>query len=128
MIEYTVTVCDNGDRFWFLNGKLHREDGPAIEFISGDKHWYLNGEFHREDGPAVEYVSGTKHWFLNGKLHREDGPACEYVNGNIEWYINGKYLTEEEFLQMTQKHTIIIDGQEIQISEESFNELKKSLN
>jgi len=29
---------------------------------------------------------------------------------------------------MTQKHTIIIDGQEIQISEESYKELKESLN
>jgi len=29
---------------------------------------------------------------------------------------------------MTQKHVIIIDGQEIQISEESYKELKESLN
>jgi len=29
---------------------------------------------------------------------------------------------------MTQKHTIIIDGQKISVSEKSFNELKKSLN
>ena len=82
MLEYTVTVCDNGDRFWYLNGKYHREDGPACEFSDGYKYWYLNGE----------------------------------------------RLTEEEFLQMTQKHVIIIDGQEIQISEESYKELKESLN
>ena len=105
MIEYTVTVCDNGDRFWFLNGELHREDGPA-----------------------VEYHNGSKEWYKNSLLHREDGPAIEWANGGKEWYINGKYLTEEEFLNKTKKHTIIIDGQEIQISAESFNELKKSLN
>ena len=29
---------------WFLNGKLHREDGPAIEWADGTKVWYLNGE------------------------------------------------------------------------------------
>jgi len=52
----------------------------------------------------------------------------ENADGEKKWCVNGKRLTEEEFLQMTQKHTIIIDGQEIQISEESFNELKKSLN
>ena len=28
---------------YFLNGKHHREDGPAIEYVNGDKHWYLNG-------------------------------------------------------------------------------------
>jgi hypothetical protein len=27
---------------WFLNGKLHREDGPAIEYGDGQKSWYLN--------------------------------------------------------------------------------------
>ena len=74
------------------------------------------------------YADGSRYWYMNGKFHREDGPAFEYANGDKIWYINGKHLTEEEFLQMTQKHTIIIDGQEISISAESFNELKKSLN
>ena len=32
MIEYTVKVYPNGDKSWYLNGKLHREDGPAIEY------------------------------------------------------------------------------------------------
>ena len=105
MIEYTVKVYDGGNRFWYMNGVRHREDGPAFEYANGDKIWYFNG-----------------------KLHREDGPAVEYVNGDIEWYLNEEEFTEEEFLQMTQKHVVIIDGQEIQISEESFNELKKSLN
>ena len=52
----------------------------------GDKHWYLNGKLHREDGPAVEYANGDKVWYLNGKLHREDGPAREWVNGNKKWF------------------------------------------
>jgi len=42
MIEYTVKVSKSGDKFWSLNGKLHREDGPAIEYSNGDKVWYLN--------------------------------------------------------------------------------------
>ena len=37
MIEYTVKVYPNGDKEWWLNGKLHREDGPAIEDADGDK-------------------------------------------------------------------------------------------
>ena len=44
MIEYTVKVDANGYKGWYLNDKLHREDGPAIEYVSGDKWWYLNGE------------------------------------------------------------------------------------
>ncbi len=39
-----LIVNTNGDREWYLNGKLHREDGPAIEFTGGDNYWYLNGE------------------------------------------------------------------------------------
>ena len=63
-----IKVSLHGSKEWYLNGKLHREDGPAIEGVCGDKHWYLNGKLHREDGPAVEYVYGDKHWYLNGKL------------------------------------------------------------
>ena len=44
MIEYTVKVYPNGDKSWYLNGKLHREDGPAIEYADGNKFWFLNGE------------------------------------------------------------------------------------
>ena len=34
----------------------------------GTKHWYLNGNLHREDGPAIEYANGTKYWYLNDIL------------------------------------------------------------
>ena len=72
MIEYTVKVWNDGAKKWYLNGKLHREDGPAIEWADGDKEWYLNGKRHREDGPAVEYASGAKWWYLSGKLVTEE--------------------------------------------------------
>ena len=101
MIEYTVKVWDNGNKSWYLNGKRHREDGPAVECADGDKFWYLNGKLHREDGPAVEYANGYKYWYLNGKLHREDGPAIEYANGDKYWYLNDKEVTEEEHKRMT---------------------------
>jgi hypothetical protein len=34
----------NGDKWWFLNGKLHRENGPAVEWINAYKEWCINGE------------------------------------------------------------------------------------
>ena len=40
MIEYTVRVYDDGDKWWYLNGKRHREDGPAFEGADGEKWWY----------------------------------------------------------------------------------------
>ncbi len=72
MIEYTVKVYYNGDKAWFLNGKLHREDGPAIEGTNGYKAWYLNNKRHREDGPALEYSRGKKYWYLNGTEMTEE--------------------------------------------------------
>ena len=45
MEEKSVCNIDiYGDKFWRLNGKLHREDGPAIEYPNGHKFWYLNGK------------------------------------------------------------------------------------
>ena len=72
MIEYKVKVDDNGTIFWFINDKLHREDGPAVEHADGSKSWYLSGECHREDGPAIERANGDKYWYLNGEYHREE--------------------------------------------------------
>ena len=44
MKTYTVTVDNDENKEWYLNGKLHREDGPAIEGPDGYKEWYLNGK------------------------------------------------------------------------------------
>jgi len=38
-----------------------------VEYPNGTKYWYLNGKRHREDGPAVEYPNGTKYWYLNNE-------------------------------------------------------------
>ena len=61
-----VMTVNTFETYWFLNGKYHRKNGPAIEYAGGTKVWYLNGERHRENGPAIEYADGTKFWYLNG--------------------------------------------------------------
>ena len=96
--EYRTDV--DGNKVWLLNGVLHREDGPAIEYSDGETRWCLNGKRHREDGPAVEYADGDKDWYLNGQLHREDGPACEYIDGDKEWYLNGIPADPEEIVDL----------------------------
>jgi antitoxin component YwqK of YwqJK toxin-antitoxin module len=42
------------------------------------KHYYLNGKLHGEDGPAIIYYDENgnikaKWYYINTKLHREDG-------------------------------------------------------
>jgi hypothetical protein len=95
MQQPTMTVDRYGNKIWRLNGKWHREDGPAYEFPNGGKVWYLHGELHREDGPAAERADGTKEWYLHGKCHREDGPAFEGANGNKAWYLHDKLHRED---------------------------------
>ena len=78
-----------GKKYWYRNGELHRDDGPAVEWSNGSKHWYKNGERHRDGEPAVDNNDEYKEWRQNGKLHRDDGPAIDNPNGSRYWYRNG---------------------------------------
>ena len=73
-------------RWYNTDGKLHRLDGPAFEYVDGTKYWYKNGHLHREDGPAIEEADGYIAWYLNGEYHREDGPAIDYGDGPKKWW------------------------------------------
>lgn len=120
MIEYMVKVNENGDRYWYKDDKLHREDGPAVEYSYGEYFWYKKGKPHREDGPAVIWADGTLKWYKDGVLHRENGPAIEHANGKRYWYIDGKRLTEEEFNARTNScngKIVTIDGKKYRLEE-----------
>ena len=61
--------------------------------------YWVNGKRHREDGPAYQSIDGYKSYYINGKLHRLDGPAAEWDgDGDKYYYIeNNRYLVKEEF-------------------------------
>jgi len=82
---------------WYINDKVHKEDGPAVIWENGKKEWYQNGKRHRIDGPAIIYDSGRTEWYQNDKLHRDDGPAYIHVKGKEKWYLNGIEYSEEEW-------------------------------
>jgi len=88
MIHYSGTLA------WYLKGKRHRTDGPAIERINGMREWWYMGEKHREDGPAIYFENGTnpmERWYRNGQLHRIDGPANIFKDGSRRlWYKDGR--------------------------------------
>jgi len=57
------TILDiYGHRHHYIDG-----DRRFVEFVDGIKHWYLNGKLHREDGPAVVGLSGIKYYYINGQ-------------------------------------------------------------
>ena len=114
-----LTITEEGDKYYYLNGLLHREDGPAVEYHFNDeqwtnqdeydtfgsqirthKAWYSHGEYHRIGGPAIEWADGTNSWFVNGKKHRLDGPAIETFDGRKLWYVDDVLIhckDQEEF-------------------------------
>ncbi len=101
MKEQPECIVDKGgNKSWLLNGELHREDGPAVEWPDGSKEWWLHGKPHREDGPAYKRASGYKVWYLHGKCHREDGPAVEKADGTKEWCLNDREVHPEQIVDL----------------------------
>lgn len=119
--DFTGVVLQQDYKSWFVDGKYHREDGPALIWRSGrrewwikdrrhrkngpaivDKNyraWYVNGQFHRENGPAIIHYYPRvkkfhKEWWVNDKKHRLDGPAVEYPDRKQSkaWYYHGQYI------------------------------------
>ena len=116
-----------GVRAWYLNGRRHRLDGPAVIWPSGReewcvddvwhrtggpaftnscgaRRWYLNGRQHRLDGPAVIWPNGREEWCVDDVWHRTDGPAICHPDGTQDWYFNGEYMTPqiEEWMTLRQ--------------------------
>ena len=87
-MKHDFIINKYGTKIYYVNGLLHREDGPAIEYTSGTKVWHINGKLHRDNSPAIEWANGNKEWFKNPKRHREDGPAIEHDNGSKKWWLN----------------------------------------
>jgi hypothetical protein len=98
METYTVTVNDN----------------KTIEWRNSA------GKLHREDGPAIEWSNGTKEWWLDGKRHREDGPAVEYAHGDKEWYVDDKFLTQEQFLARTKPKQASCAGKVVEVDGKKY--------
>lgn len=73
---------------WLKNGKIHRDNGPAMYKIDGGFVWYQNGKIHRNDGPAIIHIDGRMEWVQYGLRHRDNGPAIETYD-MLEWYQYG---------------------------------------
>lgn len=86
--ENGMAVQENGDKIWFKGGLIHRDEGPAIEYVGGDREWRMYGKRHRLDGPALD-SDLVREWWVEGKRHRLNGPAVDHNDGEMAWYVNG---------------------------------------
>ena len=109
MKEYKVKQY--GDRIeWYLNDKLHREDGPAIEYANGDRWWCLNGqqyseqEFLNKMSPAP-----TTEWVLVECVSQfRTRYMVEAPRGKSEWALDTVVMNDaEEFSQEHLGETIV---------------------
>lgn len=95
---YSLKINNISTSYYRL-GKLHRKFGPAF-YKDGSTFWFKNGILHRDNGPAVEYKEGKNIWFKNGRIHREDGPAIIFYSDE-EWFVDGvKYDRSEHLLAL----------------------------
>jgi len=51
------------------NNRHHRLNGPARIWGDGTFEWYLNGRLHRSNGPAIGYTTygDINEWWYHGK-------------------------------------------------------------
>jgi hypothetical protein len=86
-----------GDKYWYQNGLLHREDGPAEERFSEKREdWWILGKRHRIGGPA-HTSPYEKSWWRNGIIHRLNAPAQFIYNDDgscvVRYYIFGNLFS-----------------------------------
>jgi antitoxin component YwqK of YwqJK toxin-antitoxin module len=147
---YKVAYRANGkvsNESYYLNDKLHRENGPAfIDYDANGKvyyeSYYLNDKLHRENGPAyIAYDENGKvsseQYYLNGNTHRENGPACITYdkNGKVYYeghYLNGIYFTKENWEKEIKKTIPVNNNQtklleEVKVISERLQEIQKLL-
>lgn len=72
-----MRTLPDGTREWLNDaGERHREGGPAaIVLPDGRREWRRRGKLHREDGPAIEHADSSREWWIDGE--RYDGDELE---------------------------------------------------
>ena len=69
-------------------------NNPVIG-ADGIQVWWVDGKLHRIDGPAIIHADGSQQWWVDGKKHRIDGPAYVDADGTQEWYVKDRNITNE---------------------------------
>lgn len=59
-----------------------------IKDRSNNRAYYVNGVIHKEDGPAIEHADGQYAWYYNGQWYGENN--CFTVESWIEFVENKK--------------------------------------
>lgn len=65
---------EDGKNFLFVDERLelHNMDGPALYGVGDSLQWFIHGKNHRLDGPAVIYDNGKAFYYLDDILYSKD--------------------------------------------------------
>ena len=77
----------DGSRWWYKNGKLHREDGPADIWKDGYKQWWL-------DGGRI-WSSDLNKIDLKNKIIFSKEPHPEYPNIQVWKWLDQNKIREQ---------------------------------
>jgi hypothetical protein len=94
-----ICISIDGDKYYYVNDRLHRIGRPAIEYANGDYEWYFNDTLHRDDGgPAISHTSREmESWWYHDKNHRLDGPASIHSILGEQYWISDCELPKQTF-------------------------------
>lgn len=97
--NYIVKRTRNGTGacFFYKNGTLHREAGPAIVTLSNREHFLQLGdeELYKEEHISTDFPDGYSYEYLQQE-EIIDGHLAKFTTIPI-FYLNGQPYTEEEF-------------------------------
>ena len=90
--SYERITLQEWDQLTDLSGYYHVIYNDKFEF------YYVNGRYHRKDGPAVIEHGVREVWFEFGRMHSSCGPAVTWNDGRKEYWLNNVRLSRNEWL------------------------------
>jgi hypothetical protein len=91
-----VKVFNTAKAYYNDVGRLHRVDGPAVEYRDGSWDYYLDGHSHRDDGPAYYRVSMVSGMIENKYVYHLYGVEYMDIEYWVEDLVRFGYKTKEE--------------------------------
>ena len=123
----------NKEILWkIIGGERHNINGPAIKSWNNQlEEWYVNGNLHRLDGPALTTAGGTKQFYVNGELFHKS--ADYWKHPDVMAYMKNKekddLLTPDPPVSATKSKKLTPDdypGAELSADKESYKHVTSS--
>jgi hypothetical protein len=67
-----MAVYPDGTICWYNDGMLDTFNTWTVTKPCGAKLYFVRGKCHRENGPAIENLNGKNFWVINGKSCKEE--------------------------------------------------------